>query len=57
MTTKKTYTISVETYDFLKDVILCPSAPKQDKSHDLLVWDEAKRYILDCINHHIQVQY
>lgn len=48
-------TMSAKAYELLENVILKPSPAKQGKGHDQLVWDEAKRYILDCINHNIQV--
>ncbi|MGL6086630.1 MAG: hypothetical protein ACRC29_12025 [Enterobacterales bacterium] len=39
----------------LEQHILRASAPSPTKEHDQLVWDEAKRYILSCINQQFQV--
>ena len=43
-------------YDLLESAILKPSPSKQGKEHDELVWDEAKRYIKQCIDHNFLVQ-
>ena len=39
----------------LENHILKASAPSPTKDHDILVWDEAKRYILSCILQQFQV--
>ena len=50
MATKKTKpSINIEGMEMLENFILAPSHPRQDKTHDELVWDEAKRYILACV--------
>ncbi|AIT13701.1 hypothetical protein BJD52_gp26 [Salmonella phage BP12B] len=55
-TTKKKPTINIEGWDMLENIILAPSRPRPDKSHEELVWDEAKRYILSCIKQQFVVQ-
>lgn len=41
--------------EMLEKNILNASRPRSDKSHDELVWDEAKRYILACVHQQFQV--
>ncbi len=53
--TKQKPTINQAGYDMLEQHILKPSHPRPEKGHDELVWDEAKRYILSCINQQFQV--
>lgn len=53
---KKKPTINLEGYDLLEKTILAASPAKQGKTHDELVWDECKRYILSCIKHNFLVQ-
>lgn len=54
--TKKKPTINFEGMDMLEKLILAPSRPRPDKTHEELVWDECKRYILDCIRVQFVVQ-
>lgn len=53
---KKKPTINLEGFDLLEKTILSPSPARQGKSHDELLWDECKRYILNCIKHNFVVQ-
>lgn len=53
--TKKKPTINIEGMEMLESTILRPSHPKAGKSHDELVWDECKRYILECIRNNFVV--
>lgn len=54
--TKKKPTINMEGMEMLERLILKPSHPRPDKSHEELVWDECKRYILSCIQQQFIVQ-
>lgn len=55
MKTNSTASMNAEAHRVISELILRPSPVKQGKSHDELVWEECKRYILDCINHNIKV--
>lgn len=48
-------TISAAAMDMLEQHILKPSHPRSGKEHDELVWDECKRYILNCVLQQLQV--
>lgn len=52
---KKKPTISFEGMEIL-EVILKPSSPKVTKTHEELVVDEVKRYIMDCVRAQLVVQ-
>lgn len=54
--TKKKPTINFEGMDMLENLILQPSRPRPDKTHEELLWDECKRYILSCIRQQFVVQ-
>lgn len=53
--TKKKPTISFEGMEML-EVILKPSTPKLNKTHEELVVDEVKRYIMACVKTQLVVQ-
>ena len=53
--TKKKPTISFEGMEMLKR-ILQPASPKLTKTHEELVVDEVKRYILECVRAQLVVQ-
>ena len=55
MKTNSKASMNAEAYRVISELILRPSPAKQGKSHDELIWEEAKRYFLDCINRNIQV--
>lgn len=54
--TKKKPTINFEGMEMLENLILQPSRPRPDKTHEELLWDECKRYILSCIRQQLVVQ-
>jgi hypothetical protein len=55
MQTKKSPIINEAGMEMLERHILKASNPSPTKEHDQLVWDEAKRYILLCIQQNFQV--
>lgn len=52
---KKKPTISFEGMEML-EVILKPSSPKVTKTHEELLVDEVKRYIMDCVKAQLVIQ-
>ena len=52
---KKKPTISFEGMEMLKRV-LTPSSPKLTKTHEELIVDEVKRYIMECVKAQLGVQ-
>ena len=55
MKTNSKASMNAEAYRVISELILRPSPAKPGKSHDELIWEEAKRYFLNCIDHNIQV--
>ena len=47
--------INMAGMEMLEKHILSTTRPHHNKSHDELVWEEAKRYILSCIHQQFQV--
>lgn len=52
---KKKPTISFEGMEML-EMILKPSSPKVTKTHEELIVDEVKRYVMDCVRAQLVVQ-
>ena len=54
--TKKKPTINFEGMEMLEKHILAPANPRVTKTHEELLVDEVKRYILLCIQSNFVVQ-